>query len=959
MGKIELVMAEKSVVRFVAFLSVAALPWQLNAGTLISVDIGGGDHTDEVGPAAIGHGANDFWNYYTRNGANNDWLTFGSLASLKTVEGVTTSVGFTIANAPGAWGNGSSDSMYESYDYPFDGGNVTVVFTNLDAGAYDFYVYGFDSSYEISVNEHSFGVKPLPNGPFSNPVVWQENQQYARFAAVPVNTGESVTLTVRPGPAGGYATLAGMQIESVARVNHPPVANSQSLSVAQGGSRVITLTGSDLDGDALTYTVTSQPTHGSLAVSGANCTYTPDSSYWGNDSFKFRVNDGGADSDEATVSILVTATGTMALIDVDFGAGTSTTETGPAATGHISSDFWNFYTRDDAHGNWLTFGSLSYLKTAEGSPTAAGLTVANAPGAWGNGSADAMYESYIYPFNGGNIIVTVSNLDAGSYDFYFYGLDSRYELVVGNLSYGVKSLPNGPYNNPVVWQEGLQYVRFESVHIATGDSLILTVRPGQGGYATISGMQIAGVVAGNHTPIANSQSVVVNQDGSKDITLTASDLDGDTLQFSIVQAPAHGRLEGSAPNVTYVPDAAYYGSDSFNFKANDGHVDSAPATVNITVYTAGTGLLNIDFVGGDTTSEVGPAAIGHGPADFWNAYSRNDGQGGWRTFGALTSLKTAEGNVTGSGLTVANAPGAWGNGSADPMYDGYIYPFDGGNVTVTLTNLTAGQYDFLVYGIDSYYQLQVDGTNYGTKALLTSSVVNPVVWQEGVQYVLFTNVSVPDATQPVVLTISPGNNGYATISGMQIAGHAPATGPTNSPPLAVPAVAPPVATTRPAAAITSAHATLNAAVNPKGAPTTAWFEWGTTPTYGNTTPPQMLGESSADVPFSIDLNGLTSNHTYYFRVHATNLLGASLGTGVSFTWSSSRPQLTTRSASPGQPFKLHFAAAAGQTYQVQQSSDLLHWSALGTAVESSSGNFEFSDPDSANQPRRFYRLIVP
>ena len=47
--------------------------------------------------------------------------------------------------------------------------------------------------------------------------------------------------------------------------------------------------------------------------------------------------------------------------------------------------------------------------------------------------------------------------------------------------------------------------------------------------------------------------------------------------------PAHGTLSGTAPNVTYTPTANYNGADSFTFKANDGLLDSAPATVTITV----------------------------------------------------------------------------------------------------------------------------------------------------------------------------------------------------------------------------------------------------------------------------------------------------------------------------------------------------------------------------------------
>src|SRR5258708_5365040 len=172
------------------FLLAGFATWRINAQVLINVDIGGGNATGEVGPAATGHTSSDFWNYYTRNDGQGGWLSFGVLSNLKTAEGVTTGAGMTIANAPGAWANGSSDDMYNSYDYPFDGGNVTVLVTNLDAGAYDVYVYGIDSSYEVAVGGSSYGVKPLPGGPVVNPVVWQEGLPDAAFLLVGVSNGQ-------------------------------------------------------------------------------------------------------------------------------------------------------------------------------------------------------------------------------------------------------------------------------------------------------------------------------------------------------------------------------------------------------------------------------------------------------------------------------------------------------------------------------------------------------------------------------------------------------------------------------------------------------------------------------------------------------------------------------------------------------------------------------------------------
>src|SRR5207253_10737798 len=91
------------------------------------------------------------------------------------------------------------------------------------------------------------------------------------------------------------------------------------------------------------------------------------------------------------------------------------------------------------------------------------------------------------------------------------------------------------------------------------------------------------VAAVNDPPVAAAQSVTTNQDTAKAITLTASDVDGDPLTYAMVTPATHGTLSGVAPNVTYTSAAGYFGPDSFTFKANDGTVDSAVATVSLTV----------------------------------------------------------------------------------------------------------------------------------------------------------------------------------------------------------------------------------------------------------------------------------------------------------------------------------------------------------------------------------------
>src|SRR6266540_6247141 len=109
------------------------------------------------------------------------------------------------------------------------------------------------------------------------------------------------------------------------------------------------------------------------------------------------------------------------LLNVDFGIGTNSAKVGFAATGQSTNDYWNLYSRDDGSGGYRTVGAVSNLKWADGTGSAVGLTVTNAPGAWQNGTADPMYNVYLYPFNGGNIVVTVTNLPLGNYDLFLYG----------------------------------------------------------------------------------------------------------------------------------------------------------------------------------------------------------------------------------------------------------------------------------------------------------------------------------------------------------------------------------------------------------------------------------------------------------------------------------------------------------------------------------------------------------
>jgi hypothetical protein len=101
-------------------------------------------------------------------------------------------------------------------------------------------------------------------------------------------------------------------------------------------------------------------------------------------------------------------------------------------------------------------------------------------------------------------------------------------------------------------------------------------------FATVS----ITVQAVNDAPQASDLSISTMEDGPCHGTLLATDNDSPTLSYSIVAQPEHGTVtitNSALGAYIYTPSANYNGTDSFQFKANDGSSDSNVATVSITI----------------------------------------------------------------------------------------------------------------------------------------------------------------------------------------------------------------------------------------------------------------------------------------------------------------------------------------------------------------------------------------
>jgi hypothetical protein len=96
-----------------------------------------------------------------------------------------------------------------------------------------------------------------------------------------------------------------------------PLADPQFVGAVQGQSVPLTLTGSAPNGDAFTFTLTSQPAHGTLNGFNANTgtvTYTPAGTYAGTDRFAFSVTDTVTNLTSAPATVSLTVSAARALV---------------------------------------------------------------------------------------------------------------------------------------------------------------------------------------------------------------------------------------------------------------------------------------------------------------------------------------------------------------------------------------------------------------------------------------------------------------------------------------------------------------------------------------------------------------------------------------------------------------------------------------------------------------------
>ena len=161
------------------------------------------------------------------------------------------------------------------------------------------------------------------------------------------NTGfygnDSFTYSISDGN-GGLATATVFVTVNQVISNTPPVARNDSATTQQDQSVTINVLSndSDADNDPLSISAVGSANNGSVQVNGSTVVYTPNTGFYGTDSFTYTISDGNGGTDQANVTVTVEQA-QQGLVDIG--------ETGSVTVNQSNSSQWHSVSFDGSYNN--------------------------------------------------------------------------------------------------------------------------------------------------------------------------------------------------------------------------------------------------------------------------------------------------------------------------------------------------------------------------------------------------------------------------------------------------------------------------------------------------------------------------------------------------------------------------------------------------------------------------------
>jgi len=398
------------------------------------------------------------------------------------------------------------------------------------------------------------------------------------------NGPDTFVVTIADGNGGFTTSTISL---GVTPVNDAPVADqslaAQNLTTPEDTPLSGRINATDVDGDLLTYTLSSAAANGNVTLDLAtgNFIYVPAANYNGPDSFVVTITDGQGGVTTTTIFIDVTPVNDAPVTnDQNLTTPEDTPLAGQVVASDIERDTLSYSISTAAgHGTVsLNPETGEFVYTPGNNYNGSDIFVVTISDGKG-GQATSTIRIGVTPVNDAPV-TTDQNLITPE-DTPISGTVIATDVDLDVLSYALSS--NAAHGNVTLDAATGTFVYTPNADYNGSDSFVVTVSDGKGGVTT-STITI-GVTPVNDAPVTDDQDLTTPENIPVAGQVVARDSDGDTLSYSISTAAGHGTvsLNPETGEFVYTPGNNYNGSDVFVVTISDGKGGQTTSTVRIGV----------------------------------------------------------------------------------------------------------------------------------------------------------------------------------------------------------------------------------------------------------------------------------------------------------------------------------------------------------------------------------------
>lgn len=388
---------------------------------------------------------------------------------------------------------------------------------------------------------------------------------------------------------------------TVSPVNDAPVFSVESLSLQT--LQDTTLDGNasagDIDEDNLSYSVGTQPNNGSVSIDAmGNYSYTPDNNFSGDDSFSLQVSDGNSGTDSVTVSVNVVDTSSFFQIDdLVVNESESTATVNVSRSGFLSQlASLNYATSNDSATSGADFqASNGTVNFAEEQTTASiTLDLTDDTLLEGEESFNLLFSNPINAtLSQSQISITITDNDQPQFNSDSLNPQVNEDatlndsILIDNLAPGIGAmftLTTQAGNGSVSLNADGSYQYMPNANFNGSDSFQATATTDTGSQDDLTINITVNPVNDAPTFAEDSLAIETQENAAVMGAVTATDIDEDTLTYSLSQDASNGSTElNSNGHYTYTPNNGFSGNDTFTIRVDDGAQGHDEIIVTVTV----------------------------------------------------------------------------------------------------------------------------------------------------------------------------------------------------------------------------------------------------------------------------------------------------------------------------------------------------------------------------------------